>query len=98
MNQVWDEKTWTQWAWFENGGAVSFDNENAICAKTQYAIEEELGGFISKWFAVGTFCTASQLLSFGIEIKPHLISFLYLTYISLSLGVIRRRNGKLNLP
>eukprot|EP00970_Alexandrium_tamarense_P000666 scaffold69_cov198-Alexandrium_tamarense.AAC.106 len=46
MNQVWDEKTWTQWAWFENGGAVSFDNENAICAKTQYAIEEELGGFI----------------------------------------------------
>ena len=46
MTQVWDKKTWTQYAYFENGGLVSFDNENAICAKVQYVIENELGGFI----------------------------------------------------
>ena len=46
MTSVWDKKTWTQYAYFDNGGLVSFDNENAICAKVQYAIENNLAGFI----------------------------------------------------
>jgi hypothetical protein len=46
MTSVWDKTTWTQYAYFDNGGLVSFDNENAICAKVQYAIENNLGGFI----------------------------------------------------
>ncbi|KAL3809554.1 hypothetical protein ACHAXA_001828 [Cyclostephanos tholiformis] len=46
MTSVWDEKTWTQYAYFEDGGFVSFDNENAICAKVQYAQENNLAGFI----------------------------------------------------
>jgi hypothetical protein len=46
MTSVWDKKTWTQYAYFEDGGLVSFDNENAICAKVQYAIENNLAGFI----------------------------------------------------
>ena len=46
MTSVWDKKTWTQYAYFNNGGFVSFDNENAICSKVQYAIDHDLGGFI----------------------------------------------------
>ena len=46
MTSVWDKTTWTQYAYFENGGLVSYDNENAICAKVQYANENNLGGFI----------------------------------------------------
>ena len=46
MNHIWDKQTWTDWAYFTSGGAVSYDSVNAICAKTQYAIENELNGFI----------------------------------------------------
>ena len=46
MTSVWDKKTWTQYAYFDEGGFVSFDNENAICAKVQYAQENNLAGFI----------------------------------------------------
>jgi chitinase len=46
MNHIWDKRTWTDWAYFTSGGAVSYDSVNAICAKTQYAIENELNGFI----------------------------------------------------
>jgi hypothetical protein len=46
MTSVWDKKTWTQYAFFDGGGFVSFDNENAICAKVQYAQENSLAGFI----------------------------------------------------
>jgi len=46
MTSVWDEKTWTQYAYFDSGGLVSFDNEAAICAKVEYAIDHDLGGFI----------------------------------------------------
>lgn len=46
MTSVWDATTWTQYAYFGNGGLVSYDNENAICAKVQYANENNLGGFI----------------------------------------------------
>ncbi|KAL7530693.1 hypothetical protein ACHAXR_009440, partial [Thalassiosira sp. AJA248-18] len=34
------------YAYFADGGLVSFDDENAICAKVQYAQEHNLGGFI----------------------------------------------------
>ena len=53
MTHVWDKTTWTDWAFFESGGAVSFDSVNAICAKTQYAIENDLNGFII-WELSGT--------------------------------------------
>ena len=46
MNHIWDKTTWTDWASFNSGGSVSFDSENAICAKTNYAIENGLNGFI----------------------------------------------------
>ncbi len=46
MTSVWDKTTWTQYAYFQNGGLVSYDNENAICAKAQYVNENSLGGFI----------------------------------------------------
>ena len=46
MTSVWDKKTWTQYAYFGDGGLVSFDNENGICAKVQYAIENDLAEFI----------------------------------------------------
>mmetsp|Transcript_3415 Transcript_3415/g.6566 ORF Transcript_3415/g.6566 Transcript_3415/m.6566 type:complete len:585 (-) Transcript_3415:1200-2954(-) len=46
MMTVWDKKTWTPYAYFDNGGIVSFDDENSICVKVQYAIENGLGGFI----------------------------------------------------
>ena len=43
MTSVWDEKTWTQYAYFSGGGFVSFDDEAAICAKTEYCLDHELG-------------------------------------------------------
>eukprot|EP00581_Thalassiosira_minuscula_P005354 CAMPEP_0183742588 /NCGR_PEP_ID=MMETSP0737-20130205/64777_1 /TAXON_ID=385413 /ORGANISM="Thalassiosira miniscula, Strain CCMP1093" /LENGTH=1396 /DNA_ID=CAMNT_0025978175 /DNA_START=206 /DNA_END=4396 /DNA_ORIENTATION=- len=46
MTTVWDKTTWTPYAYFDNGGLVSFDDESAICIKVQYAIENDLGGFI----------------------------------------------------
>ena len=55
MSTVWDKRTWTSYAYFEKGGFVSFDDENAICAKVQYAIEHDLGGFII-WEVRTLFC------------------------------------------
>lgn len=46
MTSVWDETTWTEYAYFDNGGFVSYDNEAAICAKVDYAIKHNLNGFI----------------------------------------------------
>lgn len=46
MTSVWDEKTFTPYAYFADGGIISYDNENAICAKVQYVQEHELAGFI----------------------------------------------------
>ena len=41
MTSVWDETTWTEYAYFDNGGFVSYDNEAAICAKVDYAIKHK---------------------------------------------------------
>eukprot|EP00804_Cyclotella_cryptica_P014807 CCRYP_015026-RF/>CCRYP_015026-RF protein AED:0.11 eAED:0.11 QI:481/0.94/0.95/1/0.78/0.75/20/1173/1223 len=46
MTHIWDKTSWTDWAYFESGGSVSYDSEDAICAKTQYAIDNDLNGFI----------------------------------------------------
>mmetsp|Transcript_23079 Transcript_23079/g.46713 ORF Transcript_23079/g.46713 Transcript_23079/m.46713 type:complete len:1317 (+) Transcript_23079:171-4121(+) len=46
MTSVWDKATWTEYAYFDDGGLVSYDNENAICAKVAYAIDNNLAGFI----------------------------------------------------
>ena len=43
---MWDETTRTQWAYFTGGDFVSFDNEEAICAKTEYVQQHDLNGFI----------------------------------------------------
>ena len=48
MVSVRHEMTYTQYAYKDssNGGLVSYDDEQAICDKTEYAVENELNGFI----------------------------------------------------
>ena len=48
MVSVRHEMTYTQYAYKDssNGGLVSYDDEQAICDKTEYALENELNGFI----------------------------------------------------
>jgi len=48
MDVEWNEETGTPYAFFNDnkGGLVSFDDERAICLKTDYAIQENLNGFI----------------------------------------------------
>ncbi len=46
MTSVRDEITKTQYAYFESGGVVSYDDQRAICDKVEYAIDNELNGFI----------------------------------------------------
>jgi len=41
----WDEQTKTAYA-FSGAGFVSYDDERAICYKTEYAIDNQLNGFI----------------------------------------------------
>ena len=41
----WDEQTKTAYA-FSSAGFVSYDDERAICYKTEYAIDNQLNGFI----------------------------------------------------
>jgi len=46
MIQVRDEQTMTQIAYFSTGNMVSYDDERAICDKTQYAMDNGLLGYI----------------------------------------------------
>lgn len=48
MVSIRHEMTYTQYAYKDssNGGLVSYDDEQAICDKTEYAVENELNGFI----------------------------------------------------
>lgn len=47
MTSFRDEVSMTQYASFNDGsGLVSYDDEEAICDKTQYAIDHELNGYI----------------------------------------------------
>jgi len=48
MTNDWDEETKTPYAYFNDnkGGLVSYDDERSICLKTEYAIKEDLNGFI----------------------------------------------------
>lgn len=48
MTVEWDQETGTPYAYFDDskGGLVSFDDEQSICLKTEYAIKEDLHGFI----------------------------------------------------
>lgn len=48
MTIDWDEETKTPYAYFNDnkGGLVSYDDERSICLKTEYAIKEDLNGFI----------------------------------------------------
>ncbi|KAL7529355.1 hypothetical protein ACHAXR_002920, partial [Thalassiosira sp. AJA248-18] len=44
MTSVWDDVTKTPYAYFNNGyGMVSYDDEESICEKVGYAVEEGLG-------------------------------------------------------
>lgn len=49
MTVGWDEETSTPYAYFNDnmGGLLSYDDERAICMKTEYAIMEDLHGFVS---------------------------------------------------
>jgi len=46
MTHVMDEESKTPYAYFDQGGLVSYDDESSICYKTEYAMNEELNGFI----------------------------------------------------
>ena len=46
MVQVRDEQTMTQIAYFHTGNMVSYDDEQAICDKTEYAMDNGLLGYI----------------------------------------------------
>jgi len=46
MTQSRDDVAHTQYASFPNGGLISFDDEQAICDKVGYVLEEDLNGFI----------------------------------------------------
>lgn len=46
MTNVRHEPTKTQYAFFEDGGLVSFDDERSICEKTEYLIDNHLNGFL----------------------------------------------------
>jgi hypothetical protein len=46
MTALRDDATKTQYAFFEAGGIVSFDDNEAICDKVEYAHEQELHGLI----------------------------------------------------
>lgn len=46
MTVAWDEETATPFAYFDTGGLVSYDDLQSICLKTEYAIEQDLNGFI----------------------------------------------------
>ncbi len=47
MTSLRDDVTKTQFAFFEDGsGVVSFDDSQSICDKVEYALEEELHGYI----------------------------------------------------
>jgi hypothetical protein len=46
MTALRDDVTKTQYAFFEAGGIVSFDDNEAICDKVEYAREQELHGLL----------------------------------------------------
>jgi len=47
MTSVRHEQTKTQYAYFNSGsGFISYDDEQAICDKTEYVIDNDLNGFI----------------------------------------------------
>lgn len=46
MVSVRDDVTMTQYAFFEDGGIVSYDDNQAICDKVEYARQNELHGFL----------------------------------------------------
>jgi len=46
MTQMRHEASKTQMAWFSGGGFISFDDEQAICDKVEYVLENDLNGFI----------------------------------------------------
>jgi chitinase len=49
MTVMWDEQSATPYAVTTGGsvGLVSFDDERSICLKTEYALSENLQGFVS---------------------------------------------------
>lgn len=46
MTSVRHEPTKTQYAYFNGGGLVTFDDERSICEKTEYVIDNRLNGFL----------------------------------------------------
>lgn len=52
MTSVRDDLTKSQYAFFDSGGLVSFDNERSMCDKTEYAINNGLNGFLIWWVGI----------------------------------------------
>ncbi|KAL7442529.1 hypothetical protein ACHAXH_009809 [Discostella pseudostelligera] len=46
MTVMWDDQSATPYAITSDGGLVSYDDERSICLKTEYALKENLQGFI----------------------------------------------------
>lgn len=49
MTVMWDDQSATPYAFTNSGsvGLVSYDDERSICLKTEYALTENLQGFVS---------------------------------------------------
>ena len=85
MSIQWDVETGTPYAFFKDGkgGLVSYDDEQSICLKTEYAIRENLNGFVS--------CIISfpEYIYIIMEVPSSIVSFSASDY----LGALRRCHG-----
>src|SRR6056300_241363 len=85
LNLYWDETTWTNWGYFNGGDFISFDDEVAICAKTEFVQHHDLNGFII-WEISGVSRVCSQsFLSLSIWFTNVFTDFSFCYLLSLSL-------------
>ena len=90
LNLYWDETTWTNWGYFNGGDFISFDDEVAICAKTEFVQHHGLNGFII-WeiSGVSRVCSQQPFLPLSLWFTNVFTDFSFLlssSIISLSLG------------
>lgn len=79
MTSVRDEETMTQYAYFnEGGGLVSFDDEQSICDKTEYAMDNALHGYVSVSFSAKIYFPCGAPYSKNVRLILHRSSGSYL--------------------
>ena len=85
MTVMWDDQSATPFAYTISGsvGLVSYDDERSICLKTEYALKENLQGFVSSYRAdLSTInCCIINLTAASFSALDHL-------------GAVRRRYGR----